>query len=161
MAPAPEATAWACIAHYFASLRAVEGATIPAQAIIDKLENPFHDLKEQAMGQGRDWFTRQEAMMRTNRSAGYFEDRLSRLGGRSRLEAWREEGLAEQTRAEGASGRGVWLIHASALAAAEVPAHPGWEIRDGDEEDDTEEIERLFKQFQTDTRGLESSGERS
>ena len=88
------------------------------------------------MAKGRDWFTPQEARLRTNRSAGYFEDRLRSLGGRSRLEVWREEGLAEQTLSDGASGRGVWLIHASALGTAHVPTHPEWEIPEDDGERD-------------------------
>ena len=157
--PGPEGTAMDFIEHFIASLRAFEQASIPARSIIDKLESPIQDLKEQMMAKGRDWFTPQEARLRTNRSAGYFEDRLRSLGGRSRLEAWREEGLAEQTLSDGASGRGVWLIHASALRAAHVPARPDWEIPEHNEEIDDDELEKLFQEFQDDTRGLDNRGE--
>ena len=139
------ATPWARIEEFLASLRALEEANLPARAVLEKIESPIQELKESAMATRRDWLTRQEAMMRTGRSAGYFEDRLASFDGRSRLEVWREEGLAEQTRAEGASGRGVWLIHTSALGTADVPTHSGREIPEDDEE-----MDRLLEDFLAD-----------
>lgn len=58
-------------------------------------------------------------------SEKYLTRSLASLGGRSRLEAWQEQGLAEQTE------EGIWLISRAALAEPAV-----W-----DEEEDAQEVD--------------------
>ena len=112
------------IERYGQALRACPGSMAPHGEVVEKLLEPIERILEEQRMDGRDWVTFREALRITGRSAGYFEAPQKRLGGRSRLEAWAADGLAEQTE------EGIWLIHRSVLephpAAPDTPkSDPG------------------------------------
>ena len=92
------------------------------------------------------WWTLKEAIRETGRNPKYFDRPLRSLGGRSRLEDWRDSGLAEQTE------EGLWLIAPVALMKVEPvtpttrSTHADLKPRPG--EDDT--ITRMVEYFTQD-----------
>jgi hypothetical protein len=61
---------------------------------------------------GQRWLTMEETLTDSGRSPKYFEAKLRSLGGKNRLETWKEQGFADQT------NRSLWLISPVMVAAA-------------------------------------------
>lgn len=82
-----------------------------ARLVVADLVHPLLRLIDAMETQrGERWRTLSEAMADSGRRRNYFERRLVSLGHRTRLEAWRESGLADRT------PEGLWLISPAALA---------------------------------------------
>lgn len=76
-----------------------------AKIILALVIYPTLDLLESMeTTQGERWRTLAEAIRESQRGRNFFEKRRARKGGTSRLEAWKDEGFADQTE------EGVWLI---------------------------------------------------
>jgi hypothetical protein len=65
------------------------------------------------------WLTVTEAINDTDRNRKYFDKRLRSLSGRSRLEMWRDEGLADRT------ADGIWLLNPVCVASEVDESAPG------------------------------------
>ena len=79
-------------------------ADFSAALVIAKLVLPVLRLIEvMEAHRGDRWRTLTEAMRESGRGRNYFEKPIAAAGGRSRLELWRDEGLADRTE------EGIWL----------------------------------------------------
>lgn len=74
-------------------------------------------LESMEKSKGERWLTLREAARRSGRGKNFFEKPLAVLDGKSRLETWAEEGLAEKTE------DGWWLL--SPLVVAESRRQAG------------------------------------
>lgn len=78
--------------------------------VLTRLVTPLLQLIEAGMENrsGR-WLTLEEAVTASGKHRKYFDKPLKSLGGRSRLQVWREDGYADQT------STGLWLISPTVL----------------------------------------------
>ena len=87
--------------------------SISAKLVMALLVHPIVEvLEDMEQAKGQRWLTLKEAIRMSGRARNYFEKPLARRGGRSRLQIWKAEGLADQTE------DGLWLI--SPLVVAEA-----------------------------------------
>jgi hypothetical protein len=84
--------------------------SMSGKLVMARLVVPFREVMKRLndLKAGR-WLLLQECMRKTGCKRPYFDKPLVSLGGRSRLEKWREEGSAEQ------SEEGVWLVNPAVL----------------------------------------------
>lgn len=81
-------------------------------------------LEAMEKSKGERWLTLREAARRSGRGKNFFEKPLAALGGKSRLETWADERLAEKTE------DGWWLI--SPLVVAESRQQAGHQDEEAD-----------------------------
>jgi hypothetical protein len=126
-------------------------AEFSAALVIAKLVHPILALLDAMQtNRGERWRTLSEAMNDTGLCRNYFEKPLASLGRRSRLEVWREEGLADR-----AGEEGIWLISPIKVTEAkndgaeqEVPGTESSEGEPAPGEPSTEDLaERIAREF--------------
>lgn len=87
--------------------------SLSVKLILARLAHPILELLDaMEANKGIRFRTFSEALRESGKTKNYFEKELKSLGGRSRLEAWSQEGFADQT------DEGLWLISPIKVAEA-------------------------------------------
>jgi hypothetical protein len=113
--------------------------SLPAGVVVHELVEPALAVMEHLRtGGGGRWLTLDEVLTRTGRNRKYFDKPLVSKDGRSRLECWSAEGLADQT------AKGIWLVNPMALEPSQ-PNDPA-NSPAADSEPDSK-LEKLVDEF--------------
>lgn len=104
---------------------ATEGQGVGALPALRELIRPLLALLDLVGAKDGRWLTLHEAKQQSGRGKNYFEKPLRQLGGRSRLQAWQEEGLAELAQT---GSDGIWLI--SPIKAQEAARDRNGDMRE-------------------------------
>jgi hypothetical protein len=84
-----------------------------ARIVMALLVHPLDEVvRHMEQTKAQRFLTLKEAMRKSGRGKNFFEKPLASEGGRSRLELWKQEGLADRT------DEGLWLISPFAVAEA-------------------------------------------
>jgi hypothetical protein len=114
-----------------------------SRMILAEIVHPTVELlNAMETNRGQRWLTMEEAVSESGRTHNYFEKKLRSLGGRNRLETWKEQGFADQT------GKGLWLISpVMVTAATKDTAGEEEAARAGAPADSESEVNNIIERF--------------
>jgi hypothetical protein len=116
--------------------------TFSSRMILAEVVHPILELlNAMETNRGQRWLTMDEALTESGRSPNYFEKKTPSLGGKNRLETWKEQGFADQT------SKGLWLISPVMVAAAKKDVAGEDEAAAGAPDDTQDKVNSIINRF--------------